>query len=144
MPTFKNETMKNPQSYFYTLNRKHITFSNQCFLTRVDQIVFRNMDKEDFKIDCLCKQLFLSRMQLHRKLKCICGLSTSAYIRKIKLQRAMNLMKNTDLNISQIAYKLGYKDPSYFTRIFVQRFHISPSQMRKKWTNENDSNQMLQ
>jgi len=125
--------MKPSLSLHSAVKKNYATISSKLFTAKVDQIIFSCMDQDDFRIKCLCEKLCMSRMQLHRKLKTLTGLSTSVYIRKLKLKRALFLLETTNLTISEIAYKLGFKDPSYFTRIFVKEFSISPSQLRKRW-----------
>ena len=119
----------------HSVNKKNYsTMSSKLFTDKVDQVLFDCMDQEDFRIKCLCEKLCMSRMQLHRKLKTLTGLSTSTYIRKLKLKRALILLETTNLTISQIAYELGFKDPSYFTRVFVKEFRTSPTQLLKHWS----------
>ena len=126
------------------IKNNYASNSSRLFTAKVDQIIFSCMDQDDFRIKCLCEKLCMSRMQLHRKLKALTGLSTSAYIRKLKLKRALSLLETTNLTISQIAYELGFKDPSYFTRIFVKQFNISPSQLRKHWRISQKTTEILQ
>jgi AraC-like DNA-binding protein len=64
-------------------------------------------------------------------LKALTGRSVSIYIRTIRLHRAKEMLQSTDLNISEIAYEVGFKDPSYFTRQYREEFGITPSQTRK-------------
>ena len=136
--------MNNSLSLQTVINKNYSSNSRRLFTAKVDQIIFSSITQDDFKIKCLCEKLCMSRMQLHRKLKTLTGLSTSAYIRKLKLKRALILLETTDLTISQIAYELGFKDPSYFTRIFVKEFRISPSQLRKHWRNDQNPMEILQ
>jgi AraC-like DNA-binding protein len=73
----------------------------------------------------------MSRSQIHRKIKALTNLSTSIFIRKIRLYKAKELLRTTDFNISEIAYEVGFKDPNYFTHAFVEEFDITPSATRK-------------
>lgn len=136
--------MRNTSNLYVTIQENYRVISGKLFLGKVNQIIFSHIDCDDFKIECLCKKMHISRMQLHRKLKVLSGLSTSAYIRMVKLQRATELLQTTDLTISQIAYELGFKDPSYFTRIFVKEFRFPPSQLRKRWINGRNPTLKLQ
>ncbi|MEN0045895.1 MAG: helix-turn-helix transcriptional regulator [Bacteroidota bacterium] len=101
-------------------------------LDRIQAELAANLADEDYDITALCKALHLSRMHLHRKLKALTGKSTSAFINTYKLNAAQALLKDSDLAVSEIAYRVGYKTPSYFTQMFVKEFGLSPSEFRKQ------------
>ena len=103
------------------------------FVARIRALVEANMDDETYGIDQLCRDAGASRSQIHNKLKKWTGLSTTYFIRSIKLQRAKYLLVQTDLNIAQVAFEVGFRDPSYFTRVFDERFGICPKNFRKRW-----------
>lgn len=67
-------------------------------------------------------------MQLHRKLKAITGFSTTEFIRNERLKLAVNLLKDSDLNISEIAYQVGFNTPSYFIKCFKDVYKSTPSE----------------
>ncbi|MDX1940231.1 MAG: response regulator, partial [Saprospiraceae bacterium] len=101
------------------------------FIQKVRQAVEKNIDDEDFGILQLCRAVNLSRAQLHNKIKALTGKSTSHYIRAIRLHKAKELLKNPNLNISQIAYEVGFHDPKYFSKTFAEEFGELPGEMRK-------------
>ncbi|MBK7872189.1 MAG: response regulator [Saprospiraceae bacterium] len=101
------------------------------FIQKVRQAVEKNIDDEDFGILQLCRAVNLSRAQLHNKIKALTGKSTSHYIRAIRLRKAKDLLKNPNLNISQVAYEVGFHDPKYFSKTFAEEFGILPGEMRK-------------
>jgi AraC-like DNA-binding protein len=87
---------------------------------------------EDFGIEDLFKHLKISRSQLHNNLKALTGLSTSNYMLLIRLQKASELLECTSLNMSEVAYEVGLKDPNYFSRKFKKEFGMPPSEWRNK------------
>ena len=89
------------------------------------------MDNAQFSMPQLCKAMGISRAQVYRKIKERTGNSPSVYIRSLKLQKAKELLESTDLNVAEIAYEVGFKDLSYFSRSFSEEFGISPSETRK-------------
>ncbi|MEZ5039319.1 MAG: ATP-binding protein [Saprospiraceae bacterium] len=101
------------------------------FIQKVEQIVLANLDDDLFGIDNLTTELFLSRSQVHRKIKALTGMSTAIYIRHIRLQKAKELLLSTPLNVSEIAYQTGFKTPVYFSQVFKQAFGKAPSEVRK-------------
>ncbi|MEN0051419.1 MAG: AraC family transcriptional regulator [Bacteroidota bacterium] len=103
-----------------------------AFLERINAELEKNLENENYDITTLCEALYLSRMHLHRKLKDKTGLSTSQYVRAYKLQRAKELMKDSDLSISEVAYRVGFKSASYFTQMFVKEFGMSPTEFKRR------------
>jgi YesN/AraC family two-component response regulator len=101
------------------------------FVVRVRNVVQEHLDDSEFSVMHLCRAIFLSRTQLHKKLKALTGQSASLFIRQIRLYAGMDLLKSTDLNINEIAYQVGFDDPNYFSRCFAQEFGASPSETRK-------------
>ncbi len=101
------------------------------FLNKVNKHIQDNLSDENFGNVQLCKKMAMSRSQIHRKIKALTSLSTSIYIRTLRLYKAKELLHTTDLNISEIAYDVGFKDPNYFTRAFTEEFNASPSAIRK-------------
>ena len=101
------------------------------FLNKINRLIEENISDEDFGIVQLCRAMAMSRSQIHRKIKGLTSLSTSIYIRTIRLYKAKYLLQTTDSNISEIAYEVGFKDPNYFTHVFVEEFDIPPSATRK-------------
>jgi AraC-like DNA-binding protein len=101
------------------------------FILELRDLLIGNI-KEDFGIHDLCEHLKISRAQLHNKLKALTGLSTSNYILLIRLQKAKELLESTLLNMSEIAYEVGLKDPNYFSRKFKEEYGVSPSQWKKE------------
>ncbi|MEP6794498.1 MAG: ATP-binding protein, partial [Saprospiraceae bacterium] len=101
------------------------------FVERVRNSVLAHLDDTDFSVMHLCRAVFLSRTQLHKKLKALTGQSASLFIRQIRLFAGLDLLKTTDLSISEIAYQVGFDDPNYFSRCFSQEFGAPPSETRK-------------
>ncbi len=101
-----------------------------AFLLRLREVVEKQMEDEEFGIPELCQALTVSRTQLHRKVKALTNKSTSLFVRSIRLQRAKELLRSTDLNISEVAYRVGYSDPKYFSHTFLQEFGQRPTNYR--------------
>lgn len=103
---------------------------NTWFIREVKQKIIEHLDDVDFDVNKLARMLNVSRTQLFRKIKALTGHSASELLRTIRLTRAKDLLINTDLNISEIGYEVGYKDPAYFSRAFTREFGCSPSYIR--------------
>lgn len=101
-----------------------------AFLVKLNNLIHDNMEDEDFGILQLCRAMQMSRTQLHRKITALTGKSTSIYIRYLRLQQAKQLLRKPEMNISEVAFAVGFSDPNYFTRTFTEEFGMTPSGFR--------------
>jgi len=88
--------------------------------------------QDAYTIDMLCGITGLSPAKLQEGFKAINNRTVSDYIRHVRLLQAQNLMKNGDLNISEIVYSIGFTSRSYFCKIFKAEYGCSPKQYKKK------------
>jgi signal transduction histidine kinase/DNA-binding response OmpR family regulator len=102
------------------------------FLLRVRGIVEKHMGNEHFSIEELAQEVGLSRAQVHRKLIALTGHSASRYVRNFRLEYAMDLLKKNVGTVSEIAYRVGFSSPAYFTKCFTEDFGMAPSQVKKE------------
>ena len=102
----------------------------QAFLQQLADIVLANLDDEAFTVPQLCKAIGLGRTQLHRKVTALTGRSTSHFVRTIRLREAKHLLETTGLNISEVAYRTGFKHPNNFSTAFKEHFGRLPSEVR--------------
>ena len=119
---------------------KHIKLSlkDQKLLDKALQIISDHLSDESFGIDELRRGLGLSRSQLHRRLHKITGLSTSLFIRSVRLNRAFELLKDGNLSVSEVAYRTGFSSPSYFNKCFHEQYGFPPGDIHKQKTAEID------
>lgn len=101
------------------------------FLKLVQTTLETHISDENFGIAELCELLNISRTQLHRKLKKLTGLSTSHYIRSLRLEIAREILESSDLNVSEVAFKVGFSSPSYFSKVFKVQFGYTPRKLRE-------------
>ena len=97
------------------------------FLQKLIQLIHENISDSNFGSERLSQELHVSESQIYRKIKAITGKSTAVYIRSIRLQKGKELIQSTDKTISEIAYDVGFNDPSWFSRAFKEEFGYSPS-----------------
>ncbi len=100
------------------------------FITKLNALVNENIDNDNLGPEFLCKKMGMSRSQLHRKVNALTGKSISIYIRSLRLHKSKSLLLFTDLNISEIAYEVGFHNPSRLSEYFKEQFGISPSEWR--------------
>ena len=104
--------------------------ANNKFLDLVTEIVYHHLSDEKFGVSDLAKEMGLSRVELYRKLKVSTKQSPSRFISELKLKKALELLKNEDGNVSEIAYRVGFGSPSYFTKCFREKFGYSPGEVQ--------------
>lgn len=98
------------------------------FLEKADNFIQENLDDAEFGNKELSRKMTMSESQLNRKIKALTDKTLSLFIRSIRLQKAKVLLQTTDLNVSEIAYDVGFTDPAYFSRTFSKEFGTPPSE----------------
>lgn len=101
------------------------------FIQNLKQKLESNLSDENFALPELCQAIGMSRSQLFRKMKALVDDAPSRFIRSYRLQRAKNLLETTDLQVSEVAYRVGYKDPAYFSNSFQEEFGVTPGSVRR-------------
>lgn len=112
-------------------SEKKISDLTDPFLKKVIAFVEDNLGDENLSSDFIETNLKVSKMQLYRKLKAVCGLSVSDIIRKVRIEKAISLLLDSENNISEVAYGLGFSDPFYFSKVFKKETGMSPLQYKK-------------
>lgn len=102
------------------------------FIEKAILLVNENIQNENFGIEVMVDQLFMSQSTLFRKIKSLTGLSITAFIRSIKLKKAAQLILQTDMKLSQVAYEVGFNDYKHFKKSFQQQFGCLPSEYKIK------------
>ncbi len=100
------------------------------FLQKMRTEVEKRMEDSDFGVIQLVHRMAMSNTQMYRKLKALTGKTPSQFIREIRLQKGYELLNTSDLNISEIAYEVGFSDPNYFSRTFQKKFGKAPRDIR--------------
>ncbi|WP_144607142.1 hybrid sensor histidine kinase/response regulator transcription factor [Algoriphagus algorifonticola] len=103
-----------------------VSSTDEKFLLKVQELVDSDFFESTFSIDKFSKKLGMSRMQLHRKLIALTGLSASAFIRDQRLRKSIQKLEKSDETVAEIAYSVGFSSPSYFIKCFKETFKITP------------------
>jgi AraC-like DNA-binding protein len=128
--------VKGIQTHFAKLNDPVARLSESkpkeaAFLTNINKCILENMDDERFDANALSNAMAMSRAQLLRRLKSLTGNSPGFYIKTMRLEKAKELLETSDLSVSEAAYKTGFGTPSNFTKVFSEKYGITPSQFRR-------------
>jgi ligand-binding sensor domain-containing protein/DNA-binding response OmpR family regulator len=100
--------------------------SDEALMERIMTIINDNMGNMELNVGMLASGAGLSRAQLHRKLKELTGVSAGDFIRNIRLRQAAELLKGKKMNVSQIAYAVGFANQAHFSTTFRKFYGISP------------------
>lgn len=112
---------------------------DQQFIERITAIVLANIDNPELNVSVITKDAGVGRTLLHTKLKQILDLSATEFINTIRLKEAQKiLLTEHDLTMSEVAYKVGFNDPNYFSRIFKKMFNVSPTAFRTAESNQEE------
>jgi len=109
---------------------QHLIRQDVEFVARIREIIGRHVGDEDFNIDSIAAEMGLSRSPFYKKLKSLTGLSPVELVKEVRLDKALELARNTDLSSAEIAWRTGFRDAGYFSRCFRQRFGKSVKAMR--------------
>ncbi len=122
---FKKEIILEPEAL-------NITSEDEKFLQKAIKIVEDNITNPDFNVSVFTSLMGMSRPVLYRKLKALVDQSVSEFIRGIRLKIAKQMLIETKMNISQIAYEVGFNDLKYFRKCFKELFNETPTVTRNK------------
>ena len=103
------------------------------FMESVMEVMEKNYDNSEFGVQELADALGMNRSILSKKLNAECGLPTAQFIRNYRLDIAKKLIVENvaNRNITEIAYRVGFNDPKYFTRCFTKQYGASPSSFKE-------------
>ncbi len=105
---------------------------NERFLQKAIEVVENNISDPDLDIERFATAIGVSRMQLYRKLDALTAMTVKEFVRNIRLKRAAQLLIQKKLNVSEIAYAVGFKDLSHFRKCFKLEFGMSASEYVEK------------
>ena len=116
--------------YIWKQDKEKLSSLDEKFMSKVMEVIENHLSEEEFSIESFDKEMNMGKSQNYRKLKALTGYSPSRYIRKVRLIKAREMIKDKQGNVSEIAYSVGFSSPAYFTRCFKEEFGYSPSDLK--------------
>lgn len=113
-----------------------MTANDRKFLEDVDKYIKDMMGDPDTSVESMSAHLCMSRVQLYKRMVSLTGTTPSEYLRAKRIKRAEELIHSDELNISEIAYTVGFNNPRYFSKYFQEAYGLTPSQYKKKLNGE--------
>ena len=109
-----------------------ITSLDEKLIEKAVKYVEENISRSDLSVEELSHELGMSRVHLYKKLLQITGKTPIEFIRVIRLKRAAQLLRESQMHVSEIAYEVGFNNPKYFSRYFKEEFGVLPSAYQEK------------
>ena len=109
-----------------------MTEGDKKFLRNVDIYIRDNMGDPDTGVESMSSHLCISRVQLYKRMVSLTGTTPSEYLRAKRIHWAEELLRTGDYTVSEIAYKVGFNNPRYFSKYFQDEYGMTPSQYKKK------------
>jgi signal transduction histidine kinase/DNA-binding response OmpR family regulator len=100
---------------------------NEKFLRRALEIVEQNLSNASFSVEELSRELFMNRVSLYRRIFNLTGQTPVEFIRMVRIKRAAQLLSKTEMNVTEVAYEVGFNNPKYFAKYFKMAYHMLPS-----------------
>ena len=104
---------------------------DQIFIAKLSEIILANLGNEDFGVNELVKKAGISHYSINRRLKAITNKSIKQFIREVRLQKALEILQNEEVHVSEVAYKVGFGSPAYFNTCFHDFFGFPPGAIKK-------------
>ena len=123
----------------YDYGEVKVTSASRQLTDRVMEVVKANLDNPDFSVEDLSREVGMSRVHMNRKLKETMGISPSNLIKSTRMKQAAYLLVHDKVNISEVAYRVGFSTPSYFSNSFRGYFGMSPKEFVQKYMDSPDS-----
>jgi len=111
----------------FELDKQKISSVDQKFISKAMEIIKKNLSNFDFSIEKFADSMAVSKSLLHKKFIALIGEPPGELIKRIRLNKAAELLKNDFGNITEISFEVGFNDPSYFSECFKKQFGVSPS-----------------
>ena len=119
----------------FNLPPLEIKSQEDLFMSTLIHLMNDNLENFDLNIDLLASKLNMSRTVFFNKLKSLTGFSPVEFVREVRFERAAEYIRDTQLTVAEISYKVGIEDPRYFSRCFKQKFGTTPSEYRTQQVN---------
>lgn len=115
-------------------NEKPVNSADDAFLYKLNRLIVDHMDNEELNIAFLCKEMGLSRASLYNRVKMLTDIGPNEYINKLRMEKAAELLRQTDLSITLIAERTGFTTSRYFSTAFKKYMGTTPTQYKSQYS----------
>jgi signal transduction histidine kinase/ligand-binding sensor domain-containing protein/DNA-binding response OmpR family regulator len=110
-----------------TTETGHVSSPNEKFLEKVLAIVEKNLSNAGFSVEELSRELCMNRVSVYRRIFSLTGQTPVEFIRTVRLKKAAQLLSKTEMNVTEVAYEVGFNNPKYFAKYFKMAYNMLPS-----------------
>ena len=115
-----------------TVKQIELTGINEEMMKKVMEAINEHLDDSDFNVEALADIVGMSRAQLHRRVKEATGITVGEFIRNLRLQQAARMLEKGDNTVQQVAWAVGFSNPTHFSAAFKRYFGVSPMEYMNK------------
>lgn len=126
-----------------TIRKVELKGNDAALMERIMKAVNERLDDDSFNVEALADEVGLSRVQLHRRMKELTGISVGEFIRNLRLQQAARLLAKGDVTVAQVTYAVGFANPTHFATAFKKHFGVTPSEYIQKHQGKTVSDETL-
>jgi len=112
---------------------KYLVKKDIQLLEKINQVIEQNIANSDYNIDALAENMGLSRSAFFKKLKSLTGFAPVDLIKEIRLNKSVEMLKNTDMTVSEIAFAVGFKEAGYYGKCFRKKYETTPTEFMSKF-----------
>ena len=105
--------------------------ADKVFMVKLENLTMQHLSDADFNIDQLAQLMAMGRTKFYGKVKDMTGISPNKYIMQARMKKAADLLADGEMNVSEVSYKVGIQDPSYFNKVFKAYYGVVPSKYVK-------------
>ena len=130
----QRNTLREKFTHMIDINPVEIatTSTDEKFVKRLLDVFENHVTESDFSTEDFAREIGMSRSNLHRKLQALTKQSTHEFLRTLRLKRAAQLLKKSTGSVTEVAYAVGFNNPSYFSKMFRRQFGQTPSEFINK------------
>lgn len=108
-------------------------YLEDAFMIDLVEVLEKQLGNSNFSIVDLCHEMKIGRNQLQKKVKSLTNMTPVEFVRSFRIKKAHQLLKKGEFTVSEVAYKVGFNNLSYFTRMFKKQFGVLPSSISSKY-----------
>ena len=108
---------------------------DQLFISNLTEIILANLKNENFGANELASASRISKYSLRRRLNTLTNKTVNQFIRETRLRKALELLRNEEVNVTEVTYKVGFGSPAYFNTCFHEFFGYPPGKVTKRGSN---------
>ncbi|WP_321334667.1 two-component regulator propeller domain-containing protein [uncultured Bacteroides sp.] len=128
---------------FFPVNNMQMNKADEEFMNKVISVIQDNITDDNFNVEHMAEILCMSRSSLLRKIKILFNLSPVDFIRLIRLKKAAELIQEGKYRIGDICYMVGINSSSYFSKLFLKQFGMTPKDFEKKQQTVNNKDKRI-